>query len=185
MRRWSPTGLKRFWPLGLLIIGIALFYAFDLHEKISTDRIKEFQQEHPIFFPFIFIFFATLLSVFSLVGIVPLSLLAGYFFPLPISFFLVLFSVTCGGVILFLIAKTAFGNFLKKRGAPFFRKMEKGFTKNRAGYLLVLHLLPLFPFWSVNVAAAFFGVRLATFIWTAMVGIAPTVLIFTIIGSSV
>ena len=60
--------------------------------------------------------------------------------------------------------------------------MEGGFQKNSASYLLFLRFVPLFPFWAVNLVPAFFGVKLRTFIWTTVVGIAPGSYIFTLFG---
>ena len=51
--------------------------------------------------------------------------------------------------------------------------MEKGFQENAANYLLFLRLVPLFPFWLVNLAPAFFGIKLKTFLWTTFIGIIP------------
>ena len=49
--------------------------------------------------------------------------------------------------------------------------------------MLFLRFVPLFPFWIVNIAPAFFGVRLRTFVWTTLVGIAPGSFVFTLAGA--
>ncbi|MBA3815833.1 MAG: VTT domain-containing protein, partial [Parachlamydiaceae bacterium] len=55
--------------------------------------------------------------------------------------------------------------------------------ENAASYLLFLRFVPLFPFWLVNIAPAFFGVSLLTFVWTTLVGIFPGTLVFTLAGA--
>lgn len=60
--------------------------------------------------------------------------------------------------------------------------MKRGFDQNPATYLLFLRLVPLFPFWLVNLAPAFFNVRTSTYIWTTCVGIIPGAFVYTQTG---
>jgi len=61
--------------------------------------------------------------------------------------------------------------------------MEGGFQKNAASYLLFLRFIPLFPFWLVNIAPAFFNVKTRTYIWTTFVGIIPGSYVYAQAGS--
>ncbi|MBX9587696.1 MAG: VTT domain-containing protein [Hyphomonadaceae bacterium] len=61
---------------------------------------------------------------------------------------------TTGATIVFLIARTAMGDVLASRGAPFLRKLRDGFRENTLSYVLFLRLVPAFPFWLVNLAPA-------------------------------
>ena len=63
------------------------------------------------------------------------------------------------------------------------RKLEAGFRENELSYMLVLRLVPLFPFWLVNLAPAFLGVRTSTFIIGTFVGIIPGALVFASVGT--
>jgi uncharacterized membrane protein YdjX (TVP38/TMEM64 family) len=62
------------------------------------------------------------------------------------------------------------------------RKLEAGFKANAASYLLVLRLVPLFPFWLVNLVAAFLGVPLRTFIIYSFLGMAPGAFVYASLG---
>ena len=90
---------------------------------------------------------------------------------------------TIGATILFLVAKTALGDPLRQRFAAQIKAMEEGFRANAFSYLLLLRLVPLFPFWLVNLAAAFTGVSAVTFIVTTFVGIIPGAFVFASIGN--
>ena len=61
--------------------------------------------------------------------------------------------------------------------------MQEGFKKNKSRYLLVLRLLPIFPFWVVNLIPAFLNVNLRTYVWTTFIGIIPGAYIYTQAGS--
>ena len=61
--------------------------------------------------------------------------------------------------------------------------MEAGFRENALSYLLVLRLVPLFPFWLVNLVPAFLGVKLRTYVIGTFFGIIPGTLVYASIGN--
>jgi uncharacterized membrane protein YdjX (TVP38/TMEM64 family) len=61
--------------------------------------------------------------------------------------------------------------------------MEQGFLKDAFHYLLVLRLVPLFPFWLVNLVPAFFGMSLRSYALATLIGIAPASIVFASLGS--
>ena len=71
---------------------------------------------------------------------------------------------------------------LRARAGPALKKMEAGFRRDAFTYLLALRLVPLFPFWLVNLAPAFLGVRLSTYVVATAIGIAPATIVFSIVG---
>ena len=75
--------------------------------------------------------------------------------------------------LVFLIARTSVGSLLRERAGPALRSLEAGFKEDGASYLLFLRLVPLFPFWLVNLVPAFFGVSLRTFVLCSFFGMVP------------
>jgi uncharacterized membrane protein YdjX (TVP38/TMEM64 family) len=61
--------------------------------------------------------------------------------------------------------------------------MERGFREGEASYLLVMRLVPAVPFFVANVAPAFLGARLSTFVWTTFLGIVPGTVVFISVGA--
>jgi uncharacterized membrane protein YdjX (TVP38/TMEM64 family) len=90
---------------------------------------------------------------------------------------------TIGATILFLVAKTALGDPLRQRFAAQTKALEEGFRANAFSYMMLLRLVPLFPFWLVNLAAAFTGVSVGTFVVTTFIGIIPGAFVFASIGN--
>ena len=90
---------------------------------------------------------------------------------------------TLGAVAVFLIARTALGEPLRARAGPWLGRMEAGFRENALSYLLVLRLVPIFPFWLVNLVPAFLGVPLATYALGTFLGIMPATFVFASVGS--
>jgi len=161
--------------------GIYHYLSFDAL-RIYHKSLKEFVEMHPIALPILFCLTYIISTALSIPGAIFLTLLGGYLFSQPFSTIYVLLSATCGATLIFLAARTALKDVLKIKAGPFLQKMESGFQENDASYLLFLRFVPLFPFWLVNIAPAFFGVSLFTFVWTTFVGIFPGTLVFTLAG---
>ncbi|HCX68748.1 MAG TPA: hypothetical protein DHK64_14785, partial [Rhodobiaceae bacterium] len=90
---------------------------------------------------------------------------------------------TIGATAIFLAAKTALGDMLREKAGPKLRKLEDGFGKNAFSYMLVLRLVPVFPFFLVNLAPAFLGVPLRTYVAATFVGIIPGTFVFASLGN--
>jgi uncharacterized membrane protein YdjX (TVP38/TMEM64 family) len=90
---------------------------------------------------------------------------------------------TIGATLVFLLARTVFGaNALDRLGATA-QRLAEAIRRNAASYLLVLRLVPLFPFFLVNLVPAFVGVRLSTYVLTTAIGILPGTAVFSLAGA--
>jgi uncharacterized membrane protein YdjX (TVP38/TMEM64 family) len=112
-----------------------------------------------------------------------LSTLGGFLFGAGWGGLCNLVGATLGATVVFLAAKTVLGDALRARAGPFLRKLEAGFREDGLSYMLVLRLVPLFPFWLVNLAPAFLGVRLSTFVIGTFVGIIPGAFVYAGVGT--
>jgi len=173
--------------LAIVIINVCCFnmseyLTFDILSKYR-NLLKEYVLEHPILAPLAFIGIYILSTTFSVPGAAILSITGGFLFPQPLSTLYVLIGATTGATLLFLAAKTILYDLLEERVAPYLYRMRAGFQENQASYMLFLRLVPVFPFWLVNLAPAFLHVRLTTFIWTTLIGIIPGAFVFTQAGA--
>ena len=112
-----------------------------------------------------------------------LSTLGGFLFGAGWGGLCNLVGATLGATTVFLAAKTVLGDALRARAGPFLQKLEAGLREDGLSYMLVLRLVPLFPFWLVNLAPAFLGVRLPTFVASTFVGIIPGAFVFAGVGT--
>ncbi|MBM3478177.1 MAG: TVP38/TMEM64 family protein [Alphaproteobacteria bacterium] len=120
---------------------------------------------------------------FSLPGAVFLTLAGGFLFGAVLGTLLTVTGATIGAMLVFLFAKAVFGaNALDRFGAPAAR-LADGIRRNAASYLLVLRLVPLFPFFLVNLVPAFVGVRLPVYAGTTFFGIIPGTAVFSLAGA--
>jgi uncharacterized membrane protein YdjX (TVP38/TMEM64 family) len=133
--------------------------------------------------PIVFVLVYALCTAFSLPTGLLLSTLSGFLFGTWLGGLVNVVGATLGATLIFLAARTVLGDLLRARAGPFLRKLEAGFRENELSYMLVLRLVPLFPFWLVNLAPAFLGVRLSTFVIGTLVGIIPGAWVFASVGT--
>jgi len=190
----QPTGraglLKRAWPLGVLVVGLVAFFALDLDVYFSLETLKQNREALQIFVTengvLAILAFAGLYAVvvaFSLPGGAIMTLAGGFMFGTLIGGLTVVVGATVGATALFLIARTALGDILQAKAGPFLSRMEAGFRENALSYLLVLRLVPLFPFWLVNLVPAFLGVPTSTYVIGTFIGIIPGTFVFASVGN--
>ena len=127
----------------------------------------------------------TLAIALSVPGGAVLTIAGGFMFGSLLASALVVVAATLGATLVFLIAKTALGDPLRARAGPFLKRMEAGFQEDALNYLLVLRLIPLFPFWIVNLVPAFLGVPLGTYVLGTFVGIIPGSFVFASVGAGI
>jgi len=184
--------IKRYLPIAILGIGLAVAIFFDLHTYLSFEVIgenyatlKNYIEEQFLFSLLIFALVYILAVAFSLPGASALSLLYGALLGTVVSGTLVVISATIGATFIFLAARYALQDSLKKRAGPWLSKMQEGFNENAVSYLLFLRLVPAFPFFIVNLAPAFMGVSLRVYVITTFFGIMPGTFVFASIGSGI
>lgn len=181
---------QRLAPLALIALGIAMVFAFDLDRFLTFEALREhrmalqdFVAENPVLAPLVFMLIYATSVALSLPGGAVLTIAAGFLFGTVFGTLYVVVSATLGAVGVFLIAQTALGDVLKNKAGKALAKMRDGFHENALSYLLILRLIPLFPFFVVNVVPAFLGVPLRTYIIGTFFGIIPGTFVFASVGA--
>ncbi|MEQ1615216.1 MAG: VTT domain-containing protein [Hyphomicrobiaceae bacterium] len=186
----ASFGWKRFVPLVLLVGVIAAFFGFGLHGYLTFDQLRQHRGELMAFVAgmpakavLIFIAVYAGATALSLPGGVVLTLSGGFLFGIWQGTAAVVIGATIGATAIFLAARFLFAEVLRAKAGPWLARMEAGFRKDAASYLLVLRLVPGFPFFVVNLVPAFLGVPLGLFVLTTLFGIIPGTFVFASIGA--
>lgn len=119
----------------------------------------------------------------SLPGAVVLTLAGGFLFGALAGTALTVTAATIGAMLVFLVARRLFGADALDRLGPRAQALGAAIRRNAASYLLVLRLVPLFPFVLVNLVPAFAGVRLPVHVATTAIGILPGTAVFSLAGA--
>ncbi len=193
-RTGRKSGLLRLAPLALLgAIAVGVF-ALGLHKHISLDALRDNRgalqdvvRSHAAGTALGYVALYTAVVALSLpVGAV-LTVAGGLLFGALESTLLTVIGATAGATLLFIAARSAAGDALRARSGPQLADrlatMADGFRKDAFHYLLFLRLVPVFPFWLVNLAPALLGMRLAPYVAATALGIIPGTLVFALFGA--
>jgi uncharacterized membrane protein YdjX (TVP38/TMEM64 family) len=181
---------RRLLPLAVLALAIVLVFATGLHRYLSFDALRQNREvledlvarRHALAALGYIILYAAAVAL-SVPGAAVLTVAGGFLFGALEGTALVVVGATAGATLLYLAAKTALGDALRARAGGLAQKLEAGFRENALSYLLVLRLVPLFPFWLVNLAAAVLGVPLAPYVLGTFVGIIPGSYVYASVGA--
>ena len=180
---------KRLLPF-FLLAGLTLFFLFGGHEFLSFSQLAE---NYTSLKAFVDGQLATALLVFGAAYILTVAL------SLPVASLLtlaggalfgwtaaavIICAATIGATIVFIAARTVLNEFFIKRTTGFMAKLEAGFHKNAISYLLALRLIPVVPFWVVNIVPALLGMRLNHYVLATFIGITPGTLIYVWVARS-
>jgi uncharacterized membrane protein YdjX (TVP38/TMEM64 family) len=113
-----------------------------------------------------------------------LSLTIGFLFGLWVGTAVILFSATLGATLAFLAARYVLADVVSRRMGMMAKKLIAEFHRNDFNYLLFLRLVPLFPFWLINLATAFTPIKVQTYVAATAIGIVPGAFVFTNLGQS-
>jgi uncharacterized membrane protein YdjX (TVP38/TMEM64 family) len=140
-------------------------------------------EQRPFLAPLAFMAVYAAVIALSVPGGAVLTITGGFLFGIVAGSLYVVIAATLGATIVFLIAKTALGDALRAKAGPRIRRMEEGFRQDALSYLLVLRLIPAFPFWLVNIVPAFLGVPVRTYVLGTAIGIIPGSVVYASVGN--
>jgi uncharacterized membrane protein YdjX (TVP38/TMEM64 family) len=180
-QRWK-TGkpIGKLVVLMLFVLGVILFFYFDLGRYLTLTELKAHRETllndteaHYGLAVAIFILVYCLQTAFSLPGATILTLGGGFVFGVFLGTLYVNLGATAGATLAFLASRYLFRELVEKRFGERIRPIQEGFAKNAFHYLLTLRLIPLFPFFLVNLVSGLTRIRTITYVLTTSVGIIP------------
>jgi uncharacterized membrane protein YdjX (TVP38/TMEM64 family) len=180
--RWLPM-------LAILLAGIAV-WASGLHGYLSLSAIAENRETlrglvagnmllSVIGYALVYIAVTALLVP----GAALLTILGGFLFGWAVTGVVTVFAATTGATLLFIAARSSFGDLLRRRGGNLVNSLACRFSSDAFSYLLFLRLVPLFPFFVVNIAPALCNIPTRTFVLATFIGIIPGTFAYAALGS--
>jgi len=174
----------------IIVVLIASFFIFDLHQYLDFSFIKSKQQAitdyfhtYPLKTALIFFFVYVAVAGLSLPGAAVLSLLAGAIFGLPLGVAIVLLAATIGATIAFWCSRYIFQDFVQNRFGDKLQAINQGIEKDGAFYLFTLRLIPIFPFFIINIVMGLTPMKTIVFFTVSLVGMIAGSLIFVNVGT--
>nr|WP_298412756.1 bifunctional TVP38/TMEM64 family protein/FAD-dependent oxidoreductase [uncultured Halomonas sp.] len=180
---------KRLIILAVIFLAIVLFFVSGANEALTLDNIKNQQARFQSWFttdPWLVAggFFAiyVAMAALSLPGAALLTLLAGALFGLGWGLLIVSFASAIGATLAFLIARLLAQKPLERRFSRQLASINRGIEREGAFYLFTLRLVPIFPFFIINLVMGLTRMRTLTFYWVSQVGMLPGTLVYVNAG---
>ncbi|EGV51889.1 FAD-dependent oxidoreductase [endosymbiont of Riftia pachyptila] len=181
---------KKIILLALLLALIAAFFVFDLGSYLTLENLKQqrdglqqWRDQAPLLSSLGFFLVYVLVTALSLPGATVMTLAIGAIFGLVWGFVLVSFASTIGATLAFLVARFLFRDAVQQRFGDRLQSINAGMTKDGALYLFSLRLVPLFPFFVINLVMGLTPIRTWTYYWVSQLGMLAGTLVYVNAGT--
>jgi uncharacterized membrane protein YdjX (TVP38/TMEM64 family) len=149
----------------------------------NRDLLRAFIDANMLLAILAFVALYTVIVALSLPGGAVLTLAGGLLFGWLLGGIASVIGATLGAIVVFLVARSALADLLAKKAGPWLDRFRQGLQEDAFNYLLFLRLVPIFPFWLVNLAPGLLGVSFTTYLVTTILGIIPGTFAYSLAGN--
>lgn len=176
----------------IVLVGLAViaFFAFDLDEmltlqalKAGQERFAGWQETSPWLVGLGFFALYVTLTSLSVPGAAVMTIAAGALFGLFWGTLIVSFASSIGATVAFLVARFLLRDSVQRRFGRRLKTIDEGIKREGALYLFTLRLVPVFPFFVINVLMGLTAIRVATFYGASQLGMLPATLVYVNAGT--
>ncbi|WP_076420945.1 bifunctional TVP38/TMEM64 family protein/FAD-dependent oxidoreductase [Colwellia sp. UCD-KL20] len=182
--------IKKLLLLVIAVVAVALFFHFNLHQlltleglKNSMDQFSQWREQSPVLVIGGFFLLYVLVTALSLPGATILTLAAGALFGLAEGLLLASFASTIGATLAFLVSRYLLRDSIKQKFPERLAAIDKGVEKEGAFYLFTLRLVPVFPFFLINLLMGVTSIKSWTYYWVSQVGMLAGTFVFVNAGT--
>ena len=182
--------MKKWWLLALLGLLAGLYFAFDLGQyldfallKAKHRALQDYYQLHPLRMLAGYFVLYLLVTALSLPGAAVMTIAGGAIFGLWTGLLAVSFASSIGATLAFLVSRTLLRDWVQRRFGDSLSAIDRGIEKDGAFYLFALRLVPVFPFFMINLAMGLTPIRVRTFYWVSQLGMLPGTLVYVNAGT--
>jgi pyruvate/2-oxoglutarate dehydrogenase complex dihydrolipoamide dehydrogenase (E3) component/uncharacterized membrane protein YdjX (TVP38/TMEM64 family) len=181
---------SRLLVLAGLVLAVALFFVTGLHELLTLeafqaqqDAIEAFRRENMALAVTIYAGIYIGVAALSLPGAAILTLIGGAIFGLAWGTLIVSFASTIGATLAFLVGRFLFRDAVQRRFGGAMETLNRGIERDGPLYLFLIRLVPLFPFFVVNLAMALTPIRVVPFYLASQLGMLPGTVVYVNAGT--
>ena len=182
---------KKHMGLCVILFGVSIFYFFEIDNFLSFEWLKDnqrlleiFYQSNPLTVMVCFVSLFLFIGLFLLPGATLLSVFSGAVFGLPLGPLLVSVGSTLGALLAFYVARYILKNWVEERFGERLHPIQEGLCKNDIHYMLFLRLVPIAPFFLVNIAMGASQISWKVFMAGTLLGKLPAIWIYANAGSN-
>jgi uncharacterized membrane protein YdjX (TVP38/TMEM64 family) len=179
--------------LVLVLLGaIVAYFLFDLGQILSLENFKASQADivaakdaNPALYIAGFFILYVAVTGLSIPGAAIMTLIAGALFGVVVGTIIVSFASTLGATLAFLSARFVLREWVQGKFGERLRAIDEGLEKDGAFYLFTLRLIPVFPFFVINLLMGLTRIKTGTFFWVSQLGMLPATIVFVNAGTQI
>ena len=182
--------MKKIGLLVIIAVLAAVFFYFDLHKLLTLEGLKSgldtfeaWRAESPLLIGGAFLVLYVIVTALSLPGAAIMTLAAGALFGLGWGLLIVSFASSIGATLAFLVSRYLLQDTVQKRFGDRLKAFNEGIEKEGAFYLFTLRLVPIFPFFLINLLMGLTTIRAFTFYWASQLGMLAGTFVFVNAGT--
>jgi len=182
--------MKRSLLVLLILLLLASFFVFDLERFLTLESLKQslsdfaaLKAQSPWLLAMAGFLLYVIAAALSLPGALIMTLAMGALFGLVAGTILVSFASTIGATLAFLASRFVLCDAVQQRFGDKLKAINEGVAKDGALYLFTLRLVPVFPFFLINLLMGLTPIRTRTFFWVSQVGMLAGTLVFVNAGT--
>jgi uncharacterized membrane protein YdjX (TVP38/TMEM64 family) len=176
----------------VLLSAIVAYFVFDLGQILSLENFKASQEDivaakdaNPVLYISGFFLLYVAVTGLSIPGAAIMTLIAGALFGVLIGTIIVSFASTIGATLAFLSARFVLRDWVQGKFGERLRAIDEGLEKDGAFYLFTLRLIPVFPFFVINLLMGLTRIKTRTFFWVSQLGMLPATIVFVNAGTQI
>ena len=188
----SKANRKKYIVVVVIAALFAAYYVFDLGQYLTLDYLKSqresflgFYQENQGLTIGIYFGFYVLMAALSLPGAAIMTLAGGAIFGVLVGTIVVSFASTLGATLAFLVSRFILRDSVQSRFGDKLSAINEGIRKEGVFYLFTLRLIPLFPFFVINLAMGLTPIRVVQFYIVSQIGMLPGTIVYVNAGSQI
>ncbi|WGY47215.1 TVP38/TMEM64 family protein [Vibrio sp. ABG19] len=182
--------MSRKWVWGILLIGIILSASIVLgpsltleNAKLQQSLLNEYIQSHLISAAALYFFSYLVITALSIPGAAVVTLLGAALFGFWLSLLLVSFASTLGATLAFLSSRFLLREWVQKRFGAKLETINRGMDRDGAFYLFSLRLIPVFPFFLINLLMGLTSIKATRYYWVSQLGMLPGTAVYLNAGT--
>ena len=181
--------MKKLVLITLIVMLVAVFFLTDINQYLTVTGIQQeaerfalWRTQQPLLFGAAFFTFYVAVAALSIPGAAVMTLAAGALFGLLTGLLIVSFASSLGALLAFLVARYLLRDLVQNRFGVRLKAFNAGIEKDGAFYLFTLRMVPVVPFWLINLLMGLTPMRAPTFYWVSQVGMLAATVVYVNAG---
>ena len=177
--------IKKIAVVAVIIVAIAIFKILDLGQYLTLSHIKASQAkfaalyaDHQVAVITVYMLIYILVTALSLPGAAVMTLAGGGLFGFVVGTIVVSFASTIGATLACFVSRFLLRDWVQKKFGDKLKTINEGIEKEGTFYLFTLRLIPVFPFFVINLAMGLSSIPLFAFYWVSQVGMLPGTMVY-------